>query len=48
MHAAAVGVDLGSTRALISVAKKGGVEVITNDANYRETKNVVGFGDGER
>lgn len=45
---AAVGVDLGGQTAVIAVSKKGGVEVITNEASQRETPLVVGFGDNER
>lgn len=32
---AAIGVDLGSSKAVITAAKKGGVDVITNEANFR-------------
>jgi len=43
MHAV-IGIDLGSTRSVIAVAKKGTVEIITNDASNRENPSVVGFG----
>lgn len=43
-----VGIDLGGSTAKIAVAKKGGVEVIVNDASHRETPIVVGFGEHER
>lgn len=46
--AGAVGVDLGGMAAVIAVAKKGGVEVIANEASSRETPIVVGFGENER
>jgi heat shock protein 4 len=46
--AGAIGIDLGSQTAVIAVAKKGGVEIVINEANYRETQLVVGFGDSER
>jgi len=39
-----MGVDLGSTRSVIAVAKKGTVEVITNEASNRENPSVVGYG----
>lgn len=45
---APIGVDLGSYKSKIAVAKRGGVEIITNDANFRETPCVVGFGTSER
>lgn len=44
----AVGIDIGSWRSVIAVAKRGGVEVITNEANFRETPSVVGYGPNER
>jgi molecular chaperone DnaK (HSP70) len=30
-----VGIDLGSWTSKVAVAKRGGVEVITNEANFR-------------
>lgn len=44
----AVGIDLGSFQSVIAVTRRTGVEVITNEANFRETPNVVGFGECER
>jgi len=44
----AIGVDLGGQNAVIAVAQKGGVEIITNEASQRETPVVVGFGKQER
>jgi molecular chaperone DnaK (HSP70) len=44
----AIGIDLGSQTAVVAVAKKGGVEIIINEANYRETQVMVGFGETER
>jgi len=45
---APIGIDLGSLTSKIAVAKRGGVEVITNEANFRETPCVVGYGPAER
>lgn len=45
---APVGFDLGSFTSKVAVAKRGGVEVITNEANFRETPCVVGYGPAER
>ena len=45
---AAIGIDLGSYVSCIAVAKRGGVEIITNEANFRETPTIVGYGPGER
>jgi molecular chaperone DnaK (HSP70) len=40
----AVGVDMGSSRLIVAVAKKGGVEILCNESSYRLTPAVVGFG----
>lgn len=32
---APIGIDLGTYKSKIAVAKRGGVEIITNDANFR-------------
>jgi heat shock protein 4 len=47
MHSA-VGIDFGSSRTVIGVVQKGGVEVICNESSYRETQNTVGYGNEER
>ncbi len=44
----AIGIDLGSSRSVIGVVQKGGVEVICNESSYRETSSVVGYGSAER
>lgn len=44
LNHASVGIDLGSSKIVIGVAKKGGVEVLTNDASYRQTPTVVSYG----
>jgi heat shock protein 4 len=46
--AGAIGIDMGSSTSVIAVAKKGGVEIMTNEGSHRETQNVVGFGENER
>lgn len=48
LNPAPIGIDLGSYKSKIAVAKRGGVQIITNDANFRETPCVVGFGPAER
>jgi heat shock protein 4 len=45
---APIGIDLGSWTSKIAVAKRGGVEIITNEANFRETPCVVGYGPADR
>jgi len=47
-QAGSTGVDFGGNSILIGIAKKGGVDVIVNDASNRETPVVVGFGENER
>jgi len=47
-QAGSTGVDFGGNSILIGVAKKGGIDVIVNDASNRETPIVVGFGENER
>jgi heat shock protein 4 len=44
----AIGIDLGSLVSVIAVVQKGGVEIISNEASYRETSNSVGYGSTER
>lgn len=44
----AIGIDLGSLVSVIAVVQKGGVEIIANEASYRETSNAVGYGSNER
>jgi len=46
--AGAVGIDFGGGSAVIAVAKKGGVDIVVNEASNRETPIVVGFGEHER
>ena len=48
LSAAPIGIDLGSYKSKISVAKRGGVQIITNEANFRETPCVVTYGAAER
>ncbi len=48
MATGAIGIDLGGGSAVIAVAKKGGVDIIVNEASHRETQIVVGYGESER
>lgn len=48
LHLGAIGIDFGSSRSVIAVAKKGGVDVIANEASLRETRNIVGYGPIQR
>jgi len=44
----AVGIDMGSSRTVIAAALGGGVEILCNEGSFRETPNVVGYGDQQR
>lgn len=44
----AIGIDIGSSRAVIGVVQKGGVEVICNESSYRDTPTIIGYGNLER
>lgn len=41
----AVGVDMGSSRIIVAVAKQGGVEILCNEGSYRSTPCVVAYTD---
>ncbi len=43
-----VGVDFGSAFTKISAVDKGVVDIITNEANLRQTPTIVGYGNNER
>ena len=44
LQVGAIGIDFGSSRSVLSVAKKGGVDILANEASLRETRNIVGYG----
>jgi heat shock protein 4 len=48
MLVGAVGIDFGSSRSVIAVAKRGGVDVMANEGSHRETTNIVSFTDTQR
>lgn len=39
-----VGIDIGTFTTKISAVQRGVVEAVINEANFRETPSVVGFG----
>lgn len=43
-----IGIDLGSHYTKLAAVEKGVVEIITNEANLRQTPTVVGYGNNER
>lgn len=45
---AVFGVDFGTLNSVVSVARRGGVDVIVNDVSKRETASIVSFGEKER
>ena len=40
----AIGIDIGSSRVVIAVVKKGGVDIISNEATYRSTPTIISYG----
>jgi molecular chaperone DnaK (HSP70) len=46
--ASVIGVDLGSIYTKIAAVDKGAVDIITNEANLRQTPTIVGYGSNER
>ena len=43
-----MGVDLGCAFTKIAAVDKGVVDIITNEANLRQTPTIVGYGNSER
>lgn len=48
LRTSVIGVDLGSHSTKIAAVEKGIVDIITNEANLRQTPTVVGYGPNER
>ena len=48
LDAGAIGIDFGSSRSVIAVAKKRGIDILVNEASQRETINMVSYGPNER
>ena len=45
---AVFGVDFGNLNSVVSVARKGGIDIIVNEVSKRETSSMVSFGENER
>jgi len=45
---AAIGVDIGSSKAVLAVVRKGGIDIILSDSSSKQTPVIVGFTDEER
>jgi heat shock protein 4 len=45
---AVFGVDFGNLASVVSVARRGGIDVITNEVSKRDTASMVSFGDKQR
>ena len=43
-NSCAIGIDFGSSRFIIAVAKRGGVSIVINEASYRQTPCLVTYG----
>lgn len=44
----AIGIDLGSKKAVLAVVKKGGIDIVLNDTTSRSTPVEVAYTDAER
>eukprot|EP01095_Lingulamoeba_sp_RSL-Kostka_P002731 TRINITY_DN1364_c0_g1_i1.p1 TRINITY_DN1364_c0_g1~~TRINITY_DN1364_c0_g1_i1.p1 ORF type:complete len:837 (+),score=325.26 TRINITY_DN1364_c0_g1_i1:52-2562(+) len=45
---AVTGFDFGNSTSVIAIVRRGGIDIITNEASGRETKTVVGFKENKR
>ena len=43
-----IGIDIGASSTKIAAVQRGAIDIITNEANFRETPSIVGYGEGER
>lgn len=43
-----IGIDIGAHTSKIAAVQRGAIEIITNEANFRETPSIVGYGQAER
>jgi molecular chaperone DnaK (HSP70) len=43
-----IGIDIGAYTTKVSIVDRGTVDILTNEANERETPSIVGYGDGVR
>lgn len=39
-----IGIDLGSFTTKVAAVQNGTVDILTNEANFRETPSIVGYG----
>jgi molecular chaperone DnaK (HSP70) len=46
--AAAIGIDLGSNKAVMGVVKRKGIEIVLNEGSNRATPVVIGYQQQER
>eukprot|EP01089_Gocevia_fonbrunei_P019392 TRINITY_DN6857_c0_g1_i2.p1 TRINITY_DN6857_c0_g1~~TRINITY_DN6857_c0_g1_i2.p1 ORF type:complete len:800 (-),score=248.21 TRINITY_DN6857_c0_g1_i2:49-2448(-) len=42
------GIDIGNKNCIIAVTQRGGVDIVTNEANFRQTPTLVAFSEKER
>lgn len=43
-----IGIDIGAYTSKLAAVQRGAIDIITNEANFRETPSIVGYGPGER
>lgn len=46
--ASAIGIDIGSTKAVMGVVKAGGIEIVLSDTSSRSVPVMVAYTDAER
>jgi len=44
----AIGIDLGSNKAVLAVVKKGGIDIVLNDTTNRQTPVQIAYTEQER
>jgi len=44
----AIGVDIGSSKAVLAAVKRGGIDIILSDSSNKQTPLIVAFTDEER
>lgn len=43
-----IGIDIGACTTKLAAVQRGSIDIITNEANFRETPTIVGYGPSER
>lgn len=43
-----IGIDIGAHTTKVAAVQRAAIDILTNEANFRETPSIVGYGSGER